>query len=189
MQDLLARIPGPSLAELRYYEALLTDQAGDVMRYMLNDTLHNQLDSVAAWALKLNTPAGDWYAADVYRNMGQGATTTSVINAIGTRYSGMIDVSVYNAQKTLFGLISSAQPDLNPASSLASYITGSGCVCPLLERACPVSTDRRSARHRSVPRRDETGVDEQVRAPSPQQSRRARPPYSGGAALAPLRVP
>lgn len=127
-QDLLARIPGPSLAELRYYEALLTDQAGDVMRYMLNDTLHNQLDSVAAWALKLNTPAGDWYAADVYRNMGQGATTTSVINAIGTRYSGMIDVSVYNAQKTLFGLISSAQPDLNPASSLASYITGSGCV-------------------------------------------------------------
>jgi hypothetical protein len=126
--DLLARTQDPSLAERRYYESLLTDQAGDVMRYMLNDTLHNHLDSVAAWALRLNTPTGDWYAAYVYRNMGQGVTAASVINAIGTRYSGLIDVTKYNTQKTLFGLISSAQPCLTPASSLASYTTGSGCV-------------------------------------------------------------
>lgn len=127
-QDILARTPNPPSAEQRYYEALLTDQAGDVMRYMLNDTLHNYLDSVATWGLKLNTPAGDWYAADVYRNLGQGATATSVINAIGTRYIGLIDASMYNAQKTLFGLISSAQSGLTSASSLASYTTGSGPV-------------------------------------------------------------
>ncbi len=126
--DLLVRTPGLSLAELRYYEALLTDQAGDVIRYMLNDTLHNQLDSIAAWSLRLNTPAGDWYAADVYRNMGQDATATSVVNAIGTRYSGLIDVPKYNTQKTLFGLISSAQLCLTPSSSLTSYTTGSGYV-------------------------------------------------------------
>lgn len=95
---------------------------------MLNDTLHNYLDSVAAWALRLNTPAGDWYAADVYRNLGQGATATAVINAIGTRYSSLIDVPVYNAQKTLFGLITPAQSGLTPVSSLASYTTGSGPV-------------------------------------------------------------
>ena len=126
--DLLVRIPGQSLAERRYYESLLTDQAGDVIRYMLNDTLHNYLDSVAAWALQLNTPAGDWYAADVYRNMGQGATATSVINAIGTRFSGLIDVPKYNTQKTLFGLISSAQPGLTPSSLLTSYTSGSGYI-------------------------------------------------------------
>ncbi len=126
--NLLVRTPGLSLAERRYYESLLTDQAGDVIRYMLNDTLHNYLDSVAAWALQLNTPAGDWYAADVYRNMGQGATATSVINAIGTRYSGMIDVPKYNTQKTLFGLISSAQPGLTPSSSLTTYTTGAGYI-------------------------------------------------------------
>ncbi len=124
--DLLARTQDPSLAERRYYESLLTDQAGDVIRYMLNDTLHNYLDSVAAWALQLNTPAGDWYAADVYRNMGQGVTATSVINAIGTRFSGLIDVPKYNTQKTLFGLISSAQPGLTPSSLLTSYTSGSG---------------------------------------------------------------
>lgn len=126
--DLLARTQDPSLAERRYYESLLTDQAGDVIRYMLNDTLHNYLDSVAEWALRLHTPAGDWYAADVYRNLGQGATATSVVNAIGTRFSGLIDVSMYNTQKTLFGLISSAQSGLTPSSSLASYTTGSGYV-------------------------------------------------------------
>ena len=126
--DLLARTQDPSLAERRYYESLLTDQAGDVIRYMLNDTLHNYLDSVAAWALQLNTPAGDWYAADVYRNMGQGATATSVINAIGTRFSGLIDVPKYNTQKTLFGLISSAQPGLTPSSLLTSYTSGSGYI-------------------------------------------------------------
>jgi hypothetical protein len=35
--------------------------------------------------------------------MGQGVTATSVINAIGTRFSGLIDVPKYNTQKTLFG--------------------------------------------------------------------------------------
>ncbi|MBP9134323.1 MAG: T9SS type A sorting domain-containing protein [Saprospiraceae bacterium] len=123
--DLLARTQDPSLAERRYYESLLTDQAGDVIRYMLNDTLHNYLDSLAAWSLRLNTPAGDWYAADVYRNLGYSATTTSIVNAIGIRYSGIIDPSGYNEHKTLFGLIGAAQSALLPAASLASYVAGS----------------------------------------------------------------
>ena len=107
--DLLARTQDPSLAERRYYESLLTDQAGDVIRYMLNDTLHNYLDSLAAWSLRLNTPAGDWYAADVYRNLGYSATTTSIVNAIGIRYSGIIDPSGYNEHKTLFGRVSKSK--------------------------------------------------------------------------------
>jgi len=122
-----------------YYRMKLTEQCGDVIRYMLNDTLHNYLDSAAIWTMKLNTPAGDWYAADMYRNLGFNTSATSVVNGIGTRYSGFINPTLYSAQKNLFSIITSAQTGLVPASSVASYITGSSDYVTTLATAFQMS--------------------------------------------------